>query len=169
MVGRFLRKTYRALIVSPASANTVAKVVFGVSDSLVTNAIAQAEKGGVPIVIVPTDWKQGKIKTKLPHLINRVVCEKCGKCHIIGLCPVGAIVLSSGLPRIDHTKCDGCGICLKECRFGAVSFGKEITVETRRVDVENVRKLKANPNFTVLAEPKEIPRALKKVLGGRGG
>jgi dihydromethanopterin reductase (acceptor) len=42
--GRFNRGIYKALIVSPASGNTVAKIVHGIADTLVTNAIAQAQK-----------------------------------------------------------------------------------------------------------------------------
>lgn len=169
LAGRFLRKNYNALIVSPASANTVAKVVTGISDTLVTNAIAQAEKGGISILIVPTDQKHGKTKTRLPHLIDRTVCEECERCLVIGLCPVGAIVLSNGLPKIDLSRCNGCGICLSRCPRGAVSFGKEISVTTRKVDVENVSKLRKNKNFIVLPEPGEIPIALRKVVGDRSG
>lgn len=167
LTGRFLRKTYRALIVSPASANTVAKVVTGISDTLVTNAIAQAEKGEVQILILPTDQKPGKTKTKLPYLIDRTICEECERCSVIALCPVGAIVLSDGLPKIDLSRCNGCGICIKRCPHGAVSFGKEVSVMTRKIDVENVDKLKENKNFIVLSKPREIQIALRKVIGGR--
>lgn len=169
LVGRFLRKTYNALIVSPASANTVAKVVSGISDTLVTNAVAQAEKGGVPIVFVPTDQKRGKIETKLPHLIDRALCEKCEGCLVIDLCPEGAIVLSCGLPRINLSKCTGCGICLSKCPLGAVSFGERVAVRTREVDIENVEKLRKNQNFIVLSEPRGILGALRGILGGKSG
>lgn len=168
LVGRFLRRTYGALIVSPASTNTVAKVVCGISDTLVTNAIAQAEKGRVPIIIVPTDQKPGKTKTGLPYLIDRAICEKCKKCVVIGLCPYEAIIITGGLPKINLSKCTGCGICLVKCPHGAVSFGKEIEVTTRKVDIENVSKLRENRNFITLSEPKEIPKALRGVLGGEG-
>lgn len=165
--GRFLRKTYDALIISPASANTVAKVVSGISDTLVTNAIAQAEKGRVHIIIVPTDQSRGEIKTSLPCFIDRSLCEECEGCQVIDLCPVKAIALSDGLPKVDLSKCDGCGICSGKCPRGAISFGKEVAVAAREIDVKNVQKLRENANFTVLIEPREIPDALRRVLGGK--
>jgi flavoprotein len=39
----------------------------------------------------------------------------------------------------------------------------------RKIDVENVRKLRKNPNFIVLTEPGKIPGALKKILGEKSG
>jgi dihydromethanopterin reductase (acceptor) len=54
-VARFSQGLYRVLIVAPATSNTVAKCVCGISDSLVTNLFAQAGKSRVPIIILPTD------------------------------------------------------------------------------------------------------------------
>ncbi|MDR3164585.1 MAG: flavoprotein [Synergistaceae bacterium] len=48
---------YDALVIAPATANTVAKCVLGVADSLASNFFAQAGKSGVPIIILPTDAK----------------------------------------------------------------------------------------------------------------
>jgi len=53
--GRFLLGKYDALVVSPATSNTVAKIVHGIADSLITNAVAQANKSGTPVYIVPVD------------------------------------------------------------------------------------------------------------------
>lgn len=163
IAGRFLRGTYDALIVSPASANTVAKIIAGIADTLVTNAIAQAEKGGVPIIIVPSD-QIGVNKTRLPYVINREICLKCEACTIIALCSYEAIVLSDGLPKIDLTKCEGCGVCLKKCPHGAVTFGQRVTVAPRKIDIENVKKMRKNKNYVVLNSPKKIPKTLSKVL-----
>ncbi|WP_269848803.1 flavoprotein [Methanosarcina horonobensis] len=44
-VGRFLLDRYDALFVTPATSNTVSKIAYGIADSLVTNAVAQAVKG----------------------------------------------------------------------------------------------------------------------------
>jgi flavoprotein len=48
---------YDALVIAPATANTVAKCVLGVADSLASNFFAQAGKSGVPVIILPTDVK----------------------------------------------------------------------------------------------------------------
>lgn len=55
VVGRFAHSRYRALVVAPATSNSVAKFVYGISDSLITNLFAQGGKNRVPIVVLPTD------------------------------------------------------------------------------------------------------------------
>ncbi len=55
VAGRFARGIYSALIIAPATSNSVAKFVCGISDSLITNLFAQAGKSQVPIVVLPTD------------------------------------------------------------------------------------------------------------------
>jgi len=58
---------YDALIISPATANTVAKIVHGIADTLLTNAVAQTAKTDTPIYIYPVDGKKGDVKTKAPN------------------------------------------------------------------------------------------------------
>jgi flavoprotein len=53
--GRFSGGRYRLLVVAPATSNSVAKFVLGLSDSLVSTLFAQAGKAGVPALILPTD------------------------------------------------------------------------------------------------------------------
>ncbi len=56
VVGRFAQPDrYRALVIAPATSNTVAKFVLGISDSLITNLFAQAGKNRVPTLVLPTD------------------------------------------------------------------------------------------------------------------
>jgi dihydromethanopterin reductase (acceptor) len=55
LVGRLFNGAYQALVIAPATSNSVAKFVHGISDSLVTNLFAQAGKSRVPIVVYPTD------------------------------------------------------------------------------------------------------------------
>lgn len=167
LAGRFLRKNYKVLVISPATANTVAKVVSGISDTLVTNIVAQAEKGKVPIIIVPSDQIEAKEGTRLPYLINREICLKCRVCSIIDLCPLEAIVLSGGLPKIDLTKCEGCGVCLEKCPHGAVTFGQVISVTPRKIDIQNVKKIRKSKNYIVLNSPKKIPNVLDKFLSNK--
>ena len=57
---------YHSLLVAPATANTVAKIVHGIADTLITNAVAQAQKGGTKIIILPVDQRPGMIVTRLP-------------------------------------------------------------------------------------------------------
>ena len=172
LAGRFLRKKYEALVVSPASSNTVAKIVAGIADSLVTNAVSQAEKARIPILIVPTDQGLKKV-TRLPPMVDREICGRhmrvdCEKCLITEMCPHGAVVEIEGMPKIDLSKCEGCRICVEGCPHGAVSFGSELETRARKVDLDNVRKLRRSKNFVVLKTPREIPGTLGKVLKGYG-
>jgi archaeoflavoprotein AfpA len=57
---------YHSLLIAPTTANTVAKIVHGIADSLITNAVAQAQKGGTPIIVLPVDQRIGEQVTILP-------------------------------------------------------------------------------------------------------
>ncbi len=65
-VAGFARGAYRVLVVAPATSNSVAKFVCGISDSLVSNLFAQAGKSRVPIVVLPTDLAREMVSVG-PH------------------------------------------------------------------------------------------------------
>ncbi len=54
-VGLFYEGLYHTLVVAPATSNTVAKFVCGISDTLATNVFAQAGKCLIPIVVFACD------------------------------------------------------------------------------------------------------------------
>ena len=54
-VGAFYHGVYHSLIVAPATSNTVAKCVHGISDTLATNVFAQAGKCRVPAIVFACD------------------------------------------------------------------------------------------------------------------
>lgn len=54
-VGAFYYGVYHTLIVAPATSNTVAKCVAGISDNLATNVFAQAGKTRVPTIVFACD------------------------------------------------------------------------------------------------------------------
>ena len=51
----FYEGKYHTLVIAPATSNTIAKMAFGFSDSLVTNLYAQAGKTRVPSIIFACD------------------------------------------------------------------------------------------------------------------
>lgn len=53
--GKFSAGAYAALVVAPATGNTVSKFVSAIADTLVTCLFAQAGKSRVPICVLPTD------------------------------------------------------------------------------------------------------------------
>ncbi|SON55837.1 archaeoflavoprotein, family [Hartmannibacter diazotrophicus] len=56
-VGNFYKGHYHTLIVGPATSNTVAKCVVGISDTLPTNCFAQAGKCRVPTIVFACDTR----------------------------------------------------------------------------------------------------------------
>jgi flavoprotein len=82
-VGRFYDGHYHTLVVAPASSNTVAKAVLGISDTLVTNCFAQAGKCRVPAIVFACDTAPemlslapgGPVKV-FPRRIDRENTEK---------------------------------------------------------------------------------------------
>jgi flavoprotein len=54
-VGNFYYGVYHTLVVGPATSNTVAKCVLGISDNLPTNVFAQAGKCRVPVIVFACD------------------------------------------------------------------------------------------------------------------
>jgi archaeoflavoprotein AfpA len=66
IVGPLQTGRFHSLLVAPATGNTVAKIVHGIADTLITNAVAQTQKGGVPVYILPVDQRLGEIITYLP-------------------------------------------------------------------------------------------------------
>jgi archaeoflavoprotein AfpA len=92
---------YALFVVSPATANTVAKVAHGIADSLITNCVGQAIKGGMQVHIYPVDQELGSLETVVPS-------------------------------------------------------GKTITITTRKIDVQNVERLRGMVGITVLGHPAEV-------------
>lgn len=54
-VEMFYQGKYHTLVISPATSNTIAKMAYGFSDSLVTNLFAQAGKTGVHCIVFACD------------------------------------------------------------------------------------------------------------------
>ncbi len=101
LVGPLQRAKYQLIVVMPATANSTAKIAYGIADTLITNAIAQAQKTNVPIYIYPVDQKPGSVTTVLPS-------------------------------------------------------GEQLTLTTRKIDLQNVEKLRQMDGIHVLAHPREF-------------
>jgi dihydromethanopterin reductase (acceptor) len=54
-VGLFYQGHYHTLVLAPATSNTVAKCVCGISDNLATNVFAQAGKCRIPSIVFACD------------------------------------------------------------------------------------------------------------------
>ena len=67
IVGPLQTGSYKFLFVSPLTGNSTAKIALGIADTLITNAVAQTMKGGVPVYVYPVDQKEGELVTVLPN------------------------------------------------------------------------------------------------------
>lgn len=104
----FYHGVYHTVVIAPTSSNTVAKMVCGISDNLVTNIFAQAGKCRIPTVVFACDT---------------------------------APELESEAPR-EHV----------------------VKVYPRRIDLENMEKLKTFEETTVAADMAELEAAIQKRL-----
>jgi archaeoflavoprotein AfpA len=58
---------YEFLLIAPASSNTVAKIAYGIGDTMLTNAVSMSLKAFAPVYVVPVDFEEKTIITKLPN------------------------------------------------------------------------------------------------------
>ncbi|MFB0544362.1 MAG: flavoprotein, partial [Asgard group archaeon] len=123
---------YDALIVSPTTTNTVAKILQGVADTLVSVCVSHAMKGDVPVIIVPTDPYKGVIETTLAITTNSLLCESCDPCPVVEICPEEAAFLREGKISVDLLKCIGCKKCVEECPYNAIKWGEKAKIKTRK-------------------------------------
>jgi flavoprotein len=65
-VGLFYHGHYHTVVIAPATSNTVAKCVFGISDTLVSNIFAQAGKCRVPAIVFACDTAP-QMQTEAPR------------------------------------------------------------------------------------------------------
>ncbi len=67
LAGMMQSRKYEFLLIFPASSNTVAKIVNGIGDTLLTNSAIMSLKAFVPVWVMPVDYKESVISTKLPN------------------------------------------------------------------------------------------------------
>ena len=60
-------RKYEFLLIAPATSNTVAKIANGIGDTLITNSAIMSLKAFVPVYILPTDYRESVVYTKLPN------------------------------------------------------------------------------------------------------
>ncbi|MCB4811493.1 flavoprotein [Methylovorus menthalis] len=67
----FYHGAYHTVVVAPATSNTVAKMVYGISDNLVTNIFAQAGKCRVPSIVFACDTEP-ELESEAPreHMVK---------------------------------------------------------------------------------------------------
>jgi archaeoflavoprotein AfpA len=67
LAGQIQLGSFEFLLLAPATSNTVAKISLRIADTLLTNAAIMGQKTSTPIYIMPTDFREGTVTTKLPN------------------------------------------------------------------------------------------------------
>jgi archaeoflavoprotein AfpA len=67
LAGQIQLKEFEFLLIAPTTSNTVAKISLRIADTLLTNAAIMGQKTSTPIYIMPTDFREGTVTTKLPN------------------------------------------------------------------------------------------------------
>jgi flavoprotein len=67
LAGAIQLQKFDFLLIAPATANTVAKISLGIADTLLCNAAIMALKAFVPVYVMPSDYQEGIVITKLPN------------------------------------------------------------------------------------------------------
>jgi dihydromethanopterin reductase (acceptor) len=160
IVGRLSQREYEKVVVAPCTANTSAKIVCGIADSIVSNIVAQAGKCKVPVYILPTDALKRQ-ETRIPVTIDHDKCKRCTACNALRVCPNDAIYVTEAV-HIDLMKCDACLKCVSSCNNKAIEFGKEIEIECRDLDVANAKKMESIKGITVITSPAQLNMILVK-------
>ncbi len=70
-VSLFYNNIYHTVVIAPATSNTVAKCVYGISDTLVTNIYAQAGKCRVPSIVFACDTEP-ELESEAPRRTVKV-------------------------------------------------------------------------------------------------
>ena len=85
-VGQLYRGEYHTFVLAPATSNTVAKCVAGISDTLVTNMYAQSGKCRIPSIVFACDTEPvvvtpapGRMVTVYPRRIDLDCVDRLGR------------------------------------------------------------------------------------------
>jgi archaeoflavoprotein AfpA len=67
LAGQLQSGKFEFLLIAPATSNTVAKISMGLGDSLLSNSAIMSLKAFVPVYLMPSDYEEGIVTTKLPN------------------------------------------------------------------------------------------------------
>jgi len=162
LAGRVASGRYCAVVIAPATSNTVAKIVAGIADTLPTTVASQCVKSGVPLIVAPSDYGERALSTA-PCTVDPRRCVGCGVCA--SSCPVNAISIVEGVARIDYSRCVGTGICAAICPRSAIECWRTIVVEVPRAVLELVARLRDMGVTIVESLDEAVERVLEVCLG----
>lgn len=101
-VGYFYYGVYHTLVLAPATSNTVAKCVFGISDTLATNVFAQAGKCRVPAIVFACDTAP-ELETEAPKGVVKVFPRRIDLDNTERLKAFDATKVVESLSELEHS------------------------------------------------------------------
>ena len=155
---RVFRGLYDAVVVSPATQNTCAKIAYGIADSLVSTLASLSLKARVRLWVVPTDVKEAV--AKMPLTVDRSLCVGCSSCPPAESCSQEALSWDGETVRVNLLKCNGCGVCIPLCPKGSLSIGREVVVRPSSLNMEILEKIRDMPGVWVAESPNEVVKAI---------
>ncbi|MEM0378016.1 MAG: flavoprotein [Thermosphaera sp.] len=160
--GRLYSDIYRFAVISPATLNTSSKIIYGISDSLVTNLASHALKNNIELFILPVDYFE--TSSRIPLKVDRRKCSQCSQCVAANACPTGALMRDDyWIVRVEPFKCKKCYKCLDHCPFDAIKFDVEITLKPNAYYKMILDNLKEMPGVKIIKHPREILKLLESV------
>jgi len=157
--GRLYKHVYDLVVVSPATMNTVGKIVNGIADSLVSNLVMHAIKNNIKVLILPVDLYESR--STIPILIDRDKCAYCDECVAASVCPTGALRRDEYYKvKVDVSKCTRCLLCREACRYGAIMFDVEVVVKPHPFYTGIIRRLSEIPGVEIVDHPRRIMEKL---------
>lgn len=157
--GKLTHQKYDVIIIAPLTANSTAKIVHGIADTLITNIAAQSGKGQIPLIVLPVDQTPGVITTIIPPYIKKDRCVVHENCIPMRLCPNDAI----NPPHIDKSKCISCHMCKDICINDALVVDEKIELYIRKIDAQNTQKLATIENIKTVYQPEQLVEYIKKI------
>jgi hypothetical protein len=139
------------IIGSPLTSNSAAKIVTGITDTLITNIISAGKKAKQQIGILPTDQISDIMVSKLPVRQKKPLSQ-----NLIApqTCSFSALTVGkSSHVEFRPEYCVGCQKCV-QVYPEHFSLGEEIKVHIRKIDSLNTQKL--SEEFRTFNSPREI-------------
>lgn len=101
-VGLFYQGLYHTLVLAPATSNTVAKCVAGISDTLATNVFAQAGKCRIPAIVFACDTAP-ELDTQAPGGMVRVYPRRIDLENVERLKQFEATEVVESMVELEHS------------------------------------------------------------------
>ncbi len=103
LAGQVQMGMFEFMLIAPATSNTVAKISLRIADTMLTNAAIMSQKAQVPLYIMPSDFKEGEVITKLPNGKDlKLVIRKEDVEHVQKLAAMEGVSMLERIEDIPH-------------------------------------------------------------------